>query len=153
MLKDIQFGLRGLLKRPAFTAIALLTLALGIGVNTAIFSVVNAVLLRPLPYDNPDQLVRLWVDNSGSRTEQNEFSPAEVTDFRDQTTTFEGVGLFDFGLSANLAGGTVPERVNGAEANPELFSVLRVKPVIGRTFLPEETEVNQSKVVLFSEAL
>ena len=150
---DIRYGLRSLLKRPAFTAIALVTLALGIGVNTAIFSVVNAVLLRPLPYENPEQLVRLWADNSGSRTDQNEFSPADITDFRDQLTTFAGVGLFDFGLSANLTGGSAPERVNGAEANPELFTVLRVKPVAGRTFLPEETEVKQSKVVLFSEAL
>ena len=152
-IKDIRFAARGLLKRPVFTAIAVLTLALGIGVNTAIFSVVNAVLLRPLPYENPGQLVRLWSDRSGVRTDQNEFSPAEITDFRDQLTTFEDVGLFDLGLSANLTGGTQPERVNGAEASPGLFNVLRVKPIAGRTFLPEETEVKQSKVVLFSEGL
>lgn len=153
MLKDIRFGMRSLLKRPAFTAIALVTLALGIGVNTAIFSVVNAVILRPLPYENPGQLVRLWSDRSGQRTDQMEFSPAEITDFRDQLTTFEDVGLFDFGLSANLTGGTQPERVNGAEATPGLFNVLRVKPLLGRTFLAEEVEVKQSKVALFSEAL
>jgi putative ABC transport system permease protein len=150
---DVRYGLRGLSKRPVFTAIALLTLALGIGVNTAIFSVVNAVLLRPLPYESPGQLVRLWSDRSGARTDQNEFSPAEITDFRDQLTTFEAVGLFDIGLSANLTGGTQPERVNGSEASPELFDVLRVRPVLGRTFLPEETEVKQSKVMLISEGL
>src|SRR5918995_7411556 len=110
----IRYGLRSLTKRPAFTAIALVTLALGIGVNTAIFSVVNAVMLRPLPYENPGQLVRLWSDRSGQRTDQVEFSPAEITDFRDQLTTFEDVGLFDIGLSANLTGGTQPERVNGS---------------------------------------
>jgi len=153
MIKDIRFAIRGLLKRSAFTAIAVLTLALGIGVNTAIFSVVNAVLLRPLPYENPGQLVRLWSDRSGQRTEQNEFSPAEITEFRDQLTTFEDVGLFDLGLSANLTGGTQPERVNGSEATPGLFNALRVRPLIGRTFLPEETEVKQSRVVLFSEGL
>lgn len=141
------------MRRPRFTAIVLVTLALGIGVNTAIFSVVNAVMLRPLPYENPGQLVRLWSDRSGQRTDQMEFSPAEITDFRDQLTTFEDVGLFDTGLSANLTGGTQPERVNGSEASPGLFNVLRVKPLLGRTFSPDETDVNQSKVVLFSEAL
>ena len=151
--KDIQFALRGLLKRPAFTAIAVVTLALGIGVNTAIFSVVNAVMLRPLPYENPGQLVRLWSDRSGQRTDQMEFSPAEVTDFRDQLTTFEDVGLFDLGLSANVTGGTQPERVNGSEATPGLFNVLRVKPLLGRTFSPDEVDVKQSKVVLFGESL
>ncbi len=150
---DIRYGIRSLLKRPSFTAIALLTLALGIGVNTAIFSVVNAVMLRPLPYENPGQLVRLWSDKSGQRTDQNEFSPAEITDFRAQLTTFEDVGLFDIGLSANLTGGTHPERVNGSEASPGLFNALRVKPLLGRTFLPEETDVKQSKVALFSEGL
>jgi putative ABC transport system permease protein len=149
----IRYGLRSLTKRPAFTAIALVTLALGIGVNTAIFSVVNAVMLRPLPYENPGQLVRLWSDRSGKRTDQMEFSPAEITDFRDQLTTFEDVGLFDTGLSANLTGGSQPERVNGSEATPGLFNVLRVKPLLGRTFSPDETDVAQSRVVLFSEGL
>src|SRR4026207_1887331 len=153
ILKDIRFGMRAWLRRLAFTAIAVITLALGIGVNTAIFSVVNAVMLRPLPYENPGQLVRLWSDRSGQRTDQMEFSPAEISDFRDQLTTFEDVGLFDFGLSANLTGGSQPERVNGAEATPGLFNVLRVKPILGRTFLPEEVEIKQSKVALFSEAL
>src|SRR6185295_2724984 len=148
ILKDIRFATRSLLKRPGFLLIVVLTLALGIGVNTAIFSVVNAVMLRPLPYENPGQLVRLWSDRSGLRTDQNEFSPAEITDFRDQLTTFEDIGVFDLGLSANLTGGTQPERVNGSEASPGLFNVLRVKPIIGRTFLPEETEIKQSKVVL-----
>ena len=150
---DIRYGMRSLLKRPSFTVIALLTLALGIGVNTAIFSVVNAVMLRPLPYENPGQLVRLWSDRSGQRTDQNEFSPAEITEFRSQLTTFEDVGLFDLGLSANLTGGTQPERVNGSEASPGLFNVLRVKPLLGRTFLLEETDVKQSKVALLSEGL
>lgn len=150
---DVRYAIRALLQRPAFFAITVATLALGIGVNTAIFSVVNAVMLRPLPYENPGQLVRLWSDRSGQRTDQMEFCPAEVTDFRDQLTTFEDVGLFDIGLSANLTGGTQPERVNGSEATPGLFNVLRVKPILGRTFLPEETEIKQTKVALFSEAL
>src|ERR1700682_5731349 len=133
LLKDIRYGMRSLLKRPGFTAIAVITLALGIGANTTIFSVVNAVLFRPLSYENPGQLVRLWADRSGQRTEQNQFAPAEITDFRDQLTTFEELGFSDIGLSANLTGGAQPERVNLAEANPGLFTVLRVKPVLGRT--------------------
>jgi putative ABC transport system permease protein len=153
MFQDLRFGVRMLVKQPVFTLIAILTLALGIGANTAIFSVVNAVLLRPLPYENPGQLVRLWADNSGQRTDQNQFSPADITDFRDQLTTFEEVGLFDYGLSANLTGGAQPERVNGSEASPELFTALRIKPILGRTFLPDETEVAQSKVALISEGL
>src|SRR5262245_66006209 len=97
-----------LLKHKVFTLVAILTLALGIGANTAIFRVVNAVLLRPLPYENPGQLVRLWADNSGRRTEQNHFAPAEITSFRDQRSPFEEIGLFAIGLSANLTGGAQP---------------------------------------------
>jgi predicted permease len=153
MFQDLRYGLRMLLKHKGFTAVAVLTLALGIGANTAIFSVINAVLLRPLPYEEPGQLVRLWADRSGQRTEQNHFAPAEITDFRDHLTVFEDVGLFDIGGSANLTGGEKPERVNSAEASPALFTVLRVKPILGRTFLPEETEAKQSKVAIISEGL
>lgn len=153
MFQDLRFGVRMLLKQPGFTLIAILTLALGIGANTAIFSVVNAVVLRPLPYESPGQLVRLWSDRAGQRTEQNQFSPAEITDFREQLTSFEEIGLFDYGLSANLTGGSQPERVDGAEASPGLFTTLRVRPLLGRTFLPDETEVGQSKVALISESL
>jgi putative ABC transport system permease protein len=153
LVQDLKFGIRMLFKKPAFTAIAIITLALGIGANTAIFSVVNAVLLRPLPYENPEQLVRLWADKSGQRTERNDFSPAEISDFRDQLTTFDDIGLFDVGLSHNLTGGQQPERVNSAEASPSLFTVLRARPLLGRTFLPQETEVAQSKVALISEGL
>jgi predicted permease len=151
--QDLRYGARMLFKNPGFTLIAVITLALGIGGNTAIFSVVNAVLLQPLPYENPGQLVRLWADRSGQRTEQNGFSPADITDFRDQLTAFEEIGLFDVGGSANLTGGLEPERVNTSEASPELFTTLRVAPLLGRTFLPNETEVAQSKVALISEGL
>jgi putative ABC transport system permease protein len=151
--KDLRFGARMLLKNPGFTFVAVLTLGLGIGANTAVFSIVNAVLLRPLPYEDPGQLVRLWADNSGQRTEQNQFCPADITSFREQLTVFEEVGLFDYGLSANLTGGAAPERVNGSEASPGLFTALRVNPILGRTFLPHETEVARSKVALISEGL
>lgn len=153
LLQDLRFGWRVLRKNKVTTLIAVVTLALGLGANTAIFSVVNAVLLQPLPYENPGQLVRLWADNSGRRTEQNQFAPADITDFRDQLTTFEEVGLFDYGLSANLTGGAQPERVNASEASPGLFTVLGVNPLLGRTFLPSELEVGQTKVALISEGL
>jgi len=153
MFQDLRFGARMLLKQPGFTLIATVTLALGIGANTTIFSVVNAVLLRPLPYEQPGQLVRLFADDSGRRTDQNGFSPAGITDFRDQLTVFEETGMFDIGGSSNLTGGTQPERVNTAEASPGLFTALRAKPILGRTFLPNETEVAQSKVAVISEGL
>src|SRR5262249_33415436 len=151
--QDLRYGVRMLRKNPGFTAVTALTLALGVGANTAIFTIVNAVLLRPLPYEQPGQLVRLFADNSRRRTEQNQFSPAEVSDFRDQLTVFEEVGMFDIGGSSNLTGGTQPERVNTAEASPGLFTTLRAKPILGRTFLPDETEVGQSKIAVISEGL
>lgn len=153
MFQDLRYGVRMLLKHKGFTAVAVLTLALGIGANTALFSVINAVLLRPLPYEEPGQLVKLWSDNSGQRTEQNDFAPAEISDFRDSVTVFEDIGLFDIGGSLNITGGVKPERLNSAEASPGLFTALRVKPIIGRTFLPEETEIGQSKVAIISERL
>ena len=153
LVQDVRYGARQLLKNPGFAAVAVLTLALGIGANTAVFSVVNAVILRPLPYENPGQLVGLWSDMSGKRTDRNQFCPADITDFREQVTTFEDIGVYDQGLSANLTGGAEPERVNGSEASPGLFTTLRVKPILGRTFLSDETDIAQSKVALISEGL
>ncbi len=152
-MSDLKYALRQLWKSPGFTAVAVMILAIGIGANTAIFSVVNAILLNPLPYDTPGQLVRMWGSHGRDGGAQSTFAPAEITLFKDHLTSVPEVGMFDVGLAFNLTGGSGLERVNAAESSPGLFSLLRVKPLLGRVFLPDETEIGQSKVVLISEGL
>ena len=109
MIKDIRFAARSLLKRPGFTAIVVLTLALGIGANAAVFSVINAVLLRPLPYRDADRVVTLWQNNSKSGIPQNDVSPANFIDWSEQSNSFEAIaGIEPFGFS--LVGDGEPER-------------------------------------------
>src|SRR2546426_3139560 len=113
LLRDIRYGVRGLLKRPGFTAIALIALALGIGANTAIFSLVNAVLLRPLPFAEPDRLV--WVfGNIRNGSSRASVSPLDFLDYRKQTTTFEEFAAsFSVPIHLNLTGNGEPERLTG----------------------------------------
>jgi putative ABC transport system permease protein len=151
--QDLRFGMRMLLKNHGFTSIAVVTLALGIGANTAIFSVVDAVLLRPLPYPEADRLVYLWstlksqgILNSGS-------SMPDYREWRDQNHTLEGLAGFfyaDFNLSET---GTDPERVVGASITYNLFHVLKVSPMLGRLFTPEENQFGRHRVVLLSNGL
>src|SRR5215207_9126609 len=113
MIKDLKFALRGLLKRPAFTAIAVLTLALGIGANTAIFSVVNTVLLRPLPLKEPDRLMTFWHSAPAKGLRHMDLNDALVAYYRERTRTFESLAAFEDGEFA-LTGGSEPEVVPGA---------------------------------------
>src|SRR5215475_2700306 len=122
-LQDLKYGLRRLRKSPGFTLIALLTLAVGIGANTAIFSIVNAVLLRPLPYQNPDRLVLLWQRFTRLGLDRVVVSASEFGDYRDQTTGFEEIAAFGY-ESFNLTGGNEPERIQGAVVSASLFPVL-----------------------------
>jgi len=146
ILKDIRYGIRSLLKRPGFAAVALVTLALGIGTNTAIFSVVNAVLLRPLPYLNEDRIVRIdETEGSGGMG----ISPPNFLDFQQQNHAFEGIAAYTGG-SFILAGGTEPVRVQAMNVTPNLFSVLGVQPIAGRTFSQDDLSERQSQVVLIS---
>lgn len=149
--QDVQYGLRMLAKNPAFTAIAVLALALGIGANSAIFSVVNAILLRPLPYKNPDQLVMVWENLAHLGFPKNTPSPANFLDWRQQATVFQGMGAFAE-RSLNLTGAGEPERLDGRRVSANLFDLLGVRPIIGRTFVAEEDEPG-TKVVLLSESL
>ena len=149
--QDLRYGLRMLAKNPAFTAVAVLALALGIGANTAIFSVVNALLLRPLPYKNPDQLVMVWENLSHLGFPKNTPSPANFLDWRRQATVFEGMAAFAI-RSYNLTGVGEPERLDGRRVSANLFDLLGVKPIIGRTFVPEEDRPG-TNVVLLSENL
>jgi putative ABC transport system permease protein len=134
-LQDIQFGFRMLLKSRGLAAIAIFALALGIGANTAIFSVVNTVLLRALPYPQPDQLVWFW--ESQPNLEQAPFSAADFLDYQAQNQSFQQVATVRR-LSFNLTGQGAAERIPGMVATPNVFSLLGVHPILGRDFLPEE---------------
>ena len=149
--QDVRYGLRMLAKNPAFTAIAVLALALGIGANSAIFSVVNAILLRPLPYKNPEQLVMVWENATHLGFPKDTPSPANFLDWRQQTTVFEGMAAFTE-RSFNLTGVGEPERLDGRRVSSNLFDLLGVHPIIGRTFVPQEDQ-HGTKVVLLNESL
>jgi putative ABC transport system permease protein len=149
---DIRYGLRSLMKRPAATAIALLTLALGIGVNTAIFSAVDSILLRPLPLKDPERLVSVWEHTPALGIQQNQAAPANFFDLRNQNKTFEALGAYG-PLDINLTGAGEPERLDGQLVSANVFTILGVAPTLGRTFLPTEDQVGQEHVVVLSEAL
>jgi len=152
MHKDIRYGLRSLLKRPGSTGIALITLALGIGVNTAIFSAVDSMLLRPLPFNDPERLVSIWEQSPAIGINQNEVAPANFFDLRNQTQSFEGIGAHG-PQDLNLTGNAEPERLTGELVTANVFSVLGVQPALGRTFVPDEDQVGKEHVVVLSDGL
>ena len=143
---DVAHGLRRLARAPGFTAVALLTLALGIGANTAIFSLVRAVLLRPLPYGDPGTLVMIW--GSRDKGERTWLSTPEVLDYRKERAIFEGVAAY-YASAVNLTGGDQPERVSAAAVTPDLFTTLGVRAGIGRTFQASDSAaVFDTQVIL-----
>ena len=152
LLKDIRYGIRGLLKRPGFTVIALITLALGIGANTAIFSVVNAVLLRPLPFQKPVVLVIVWEDVSIVGFPHNTPAPANYVDWKAQNQSFVDMSA-SHETSFNLTGDGEPERVSAYAVNANFFPLLGVQPVLGRGFLAEEDQPGGNKVAVLSYGL
>src|ERR1041385_2093146 len=149
---DIRYGLRSLLKRPAFTAIALLTLALGIGGNSAIFSAVDSILLRPLPLKDPGRLVSVWEQTLSIGIHQNQAAPANFYDLQNQNQSFEQIGAFGPD-DVNLTGDGEPARLDGQVVTANVFSILGVAPALGRTFAPTEDQLGQSHVVVLSDAL
>jgi putative ABC transport system permease protein len=150
LLQDLKYGLRMLLKHPHVTGIAVVTLALGIGANTAIFSVVNAVLLNPLPFREPDRVVALWesVPNQG----RSRVTPANFHDWKKQNTVFEDVASFGRN-SLTLTGDGEPEQLVGARVSSGYFAVIGVEPIIGRSFTAEEYELGKGRVVILGHAL
>lgn len=149
---NIRYGFRSLLKRPGATAIALVTLALGIGVNTAIFSAVDSILLRPLPLKDPDRLVSVWEHTLSMGIRQNEAAPANFFDLRKQNSVFDELGAFG-PLDINLTGDGEPDRLDGQLVSANVFSILGVAPALGRTFAPNEDQPGQEHVVVLSDAL
>ena len=152
LIKDIRYGVRGLLKRPGFTVIALITLALGIGANTAIFSVVNAVLLRPLQFRDPEQLVVVWEEASFAGFPTNTPAPANYIDWKNQNQSFADMAAAA-SSSFNLTGDGEPERVQANSVNANFFQLFGVQPLLGRGFLPEEDRAGGNKVAVLSYSL
>ena len=148
--QDIRFGARMLLKSPAITAIVILALALGIGANTAIFSVINAVVLRPLPYDHPEEL--LFLNERSPVLDEMSISYPNFTDWRNQNHVFEKIGVYNRN-SYNLTGYGEAERIPTGQVSADLFSALRVNALIGRVFTSEEDKPGGAPVVILSYAL
>ena len=154
LLHDLHFGVRMLRKAPGFTTVAVVVLALGIGANTAIFSVVNAILLRPLPFQDPERLVQVWhVPPPKSFPGMTRFavSPANYLDWEKQSHGFESMAIYGYS-NYSLAGTGDPESVTGIRVSPEFFSVLRIRPMVGRIFLPEENQAGRGRVAVLSQS-
>ena len=147
LLSDLRHSLRQIVKNPGFFAVAVAALALGIGANTAIFSAVEAVLLRPLPYFQPDRLVMVWEDSSFIGFPHNTPAPANYLDWKAQNTVFSDMAARQ-GSSMSLTGDGAPEQLFGQRTTPNFFDVLGVQPAIGRVFTPEEDKAKEQVVLL-----
>jgi putative ABC transport system permease protein len=156
--RDLRYAFRVLAKNPGFTMVAVFTIALGIGATTAIFSVVDAVLLRPLPYDQPERLVHLWETNPEEGTEPIPVAPANFLDWRKRSRTMAAFAAYvgpeagdrsDF----NLTGGDRPERIQGSYVSPNLFRLLGVEPALGRTFADDEEGEGRDALVVLGHGL
>ncbi len=147
LIRDLRYGLRSLGKTPAFTAIALLTLALGIGANTAIFSIVNAIVLQPLPFRAPDRLVKIWPEEAGTSVSKEDFVTIKST-----AGSFDDVAAYS-GWGFTITGSGEPAKLEGARTTSSLFSLLGVNAAVGRTFLPDEDQPGHDQVVLLSYGL
>ncbi|HKN84759.1 MAG TPA: ABC transporter permease [Pyrinomonadaceae bacterium] len=152
LLADVRFGLRMLVKSPTMTLVALVALTLGIGANTAIFSVVNAVLLRTFPYADADRLVLVWEKKQGGRTDQNVINLGNFSDWKEQNQVFSDMAVF-FDRSANLTSDGEPEEAPVQYATTNFFSVLGTNAALGRTFLNEDGREDQPRVVVISYGL
>ncbi len=150
LIQDLRYAIRSFIKRPGLTSVALITLALGIGANTAIFSVVNAVVLRPLPYADPDRLVMLWETIPGN--DRRSVGPGNFVDWRAQNKTFEELAATFYG-NFNVTDGGEPERIDGATITSNFMHVLGAQPQLGRTFQADDDEHQDRKLVLLSDSL
>lgn len=147
LLKDLHIGFRALVKRPFFALVSLITLALVIGANTSIFSVVNTVLIRPLQFDSPDRLIAVWKRNPTENRDSVRFQAAEFVALKNQSQVCEQIAAYDPN-NFNLLTSSEPVYVEGMRATSNLFSLLGVKPALGRTFLPEEGQPGGNQVVI-----
>src|ERR1044071_3534141 len=146
LIQDLRFGIRTLLKYRSFTAIAIVALALGIGANTAIFSVVNGVLLRPLPYQDSDQIMTVLHEG------RVPVAPANYLDWKEQNHVFEYISAAQY-WQPNLTGEDRPEQLWALQLSADMFDLLGVKPALGRTFLPNEDQPGNEHVVVLSHRI
>ncbi len=152
LIQDLRYSVRMLWKHPGFTLIAVTTLALGIGINSAIFSVVNALLVQPLPFKDLDRIVALWENVPAQGVERNETAAANYFDWNSQQTSFEHTAIYRW-WSANLTGVDYPETLQGFRVTASLFDVLGVKPLHGRVFRAEEEQPGKENVVILNYGL
>lgn len=152
MIREFRFAFRNLVKTPGFTLVAIITVALAIAANTAVFSLVNALLIRPLPFKAPENLVLLFEKFSGQGLDQIPVSAPEYLDWEKQTRSYERIAAFNF-ADFNLTGGDMPERIQGATVTPSLFPLLGVSPIKGRVFNDSEFGEGNDGVVVISERL
>ena len=151
LLQDLSYAVRGLLNRPAFTLVAVFTIAIGIGANSAIFSLVDAMLLHPLVYENPDKLIVISEIQQGDR-EPSLVAPANFNDWKEQSKSFDQMAAYRTG-SVNLTGEGKPERVPGVYVSASLFTILDIRPLDGRVFTAEENRDGSNRLVIISEGL
>jgi putative ABC transport system permease protein len=151
LIQDLRYGFRMMLKNPGFTLVAVIALALGIGANTAIFSVINTVLLKPLPYPESDRIM-VVLETKIPRFPQFSVAPGNYLDWKKQSTMFESMAAHR-SFSYNLIGSGDPERLRGARVTSNFFATLGVKPVEGREFLPEEDQEGRDNVAIISHGL
>ena len=152
LIEDLKYALRTLRRSRGFTIVAVLTLALGIGANTAIFSIVNAVLLRPLPFQHPEQLVRVFDDLNGANAKDTGMSVPEFYDLRDRAGVFDQISVL-WPVSAALVGGDHPDRIELMATSPEYFQLLGAQPAIGRVYGPQDAQEGFSDPVVISDGL
>lgn len=152
VMQDLRYGWRALVKSPGFTAVAILTLALGIGANSSIFSLINAVLLRPLPFDEPERLVMVWERRASSNDSNLPISVHEFVAWREQGRSFEKIAIFT-GDGFTLTGAGDPATLNAVRASSDFFSVLGVEPILGRTFAAGEDQTGSEPVVVVNSSL
>jgi predicted permease len=150
-LSDLSYGFRNLLRHPGFTTVAVLSLAIGIGANSAIFSVTNALLLRPLPYKNANRLVILWSRSPGLNVPQDWFSPGQYLDVKTQNTVFDETAI-TIGASFNITGRGTPEHIDGARVSSSFFFLLGVNAMMGRTIQSEEDIPGKAPIVVLSNS-
>ena len=151
LAQDVRFAVRRLAREPGFTLVAVVTLALGIGVNTAVFSSVNGVLLRPLGFERPDRLVQVWQADFSRGVGRNPVPPALALDWQARARGFEGLAAYSY-TTANLTGGRDPERIPVAYVSTGFFATLGVQPVRGRGFAPADTREGAARVAIVSHA-